>query len=325
MNRPPMKLLDKVRVRIRLKGYSIRTEKSYVSWIKRFIIFHDKRHPSELGRSEIEEFLSHLVMELNVASSTQNQAFNAILFLYKQVLNSEMPDNINACRSKKPEKLPTVLSRDETMRIVRSMTGTHQLMAKLLYGSGLRVIECVRLRVKDTDFELNQIIVRDGKGKKDRITVFPDEVKSFLEDHLVYVKQLHERDLADGFGSVYLPNALARKYRGAEKQWCWQYVFPAKMISIDPRSGKKRRHHIHASSIQRAVSSAAKLAGIKKPVSCHTFRHSFATHLLESGYDIRTVQELLGHRDVSTTMIYTHVLNRGGKAVRSPLDAAYRN
>jgi len=319
-----MKLLDKVRVRIRLKGYSIRTEKSYVSWIKRFILFHGKRHPKELGKPEIEAFLSHLVMNLDVSSSTQNQAFNAILFLYNQVLETEMPEDINACRSKKPVRLPTVMTREEAMRVIRSMTGVHQLMAKLMYGSGLRVIECVRLRIKDTDFEMNQIVVRDGKGKKDRITVFPEEVKLALKEHLAYVKQLHERDLSNGFGNVYLPNALVRKYPNAEKQWGWQYVFPAKTLSVDPRSGMKRRHHVHVSNIQKAVNSAAKLAGIVKPVSCHIFRHSFATHILEDGYDIRTVQELLGHKDVSTTMVYTHVLNRGGKGVRSPLDGAYQ-
>ena len=300
MKTPPLKLLDRVRVRIRLKGYSIRTEKSYVSWIKRFILFHGKRHPNELGKPEIEAFLSHLVMRSNVSASTQNQAFNAILFLYNQVLDTEMPENINACRSKKPVRLPTVMSREESMRVIRSMTGVHQLMAKLMYGSGFRVIECVRLRIKDADFGMNQIVVRDGKGKKDRITVFPDEVKPALKEHLVYVKQLHERDLSNGFGSVYLPNALAKKYPNAERQWGWQYVFPAKTLSADPRSGMKRRHHIHASSIQKAVGSAAKLAGIVKPVSCHVFRHSFATHILEDGYDIRTIQELLGHKDVST-------------------------
>jgi integron integrase len=320
MNTPPLRLLDRVRLWIRLKGYSIRTEKTYVSWVKRFILFHGKRHPEELGKPEIEAFLSHLVIHSNVSASTQNQAFNAILFLYNQVLEKEMPEDINACRSKKPVRLPTVMTREETMRVIRSMTGVHQLMAKLMYGSGLRVLECVRLRVKDTDFGLNQIVVRDGKGKKDRITVFPDELKYALREHLVYVKQLHEQDLSKGFGSVYLPFALARKYPNTGKQWGWQYVFPAKTLSVDPRSGMKMRHHVHVSSIQKTVCSAAKLAEMIKPVSCHIFRHSFATHILEDGYDIRTVQELLGHKDVNTTMVYTHVLNRGGKGVRSPLD-----
>jgi integron integrase len=325
MNTPPIKLLDRVRVRIRLKGYSIRTEKSYVSWIKRFIFFHGMRHPKEMGKSEIEAFLSHLVINSDVAASTQNQAFNAILFLYNQVLDEKMPENINSCRSKKPIKLPTVMSRSETFKVIKSMTGMHQIMAKLLYGSGLRVIECVRLRIKDIDFELNQIIVRDGKGKKDRVTVFPDEIKHPVKEHLVFVKHLHDKDTTAGFGNVYLPNALAKKYKNAGKQWCWQYVFPAKSLSIDPRSGTKRRHHIHVSSIQKALRSAARLAEINKPVSCHTMRHSFATHLLGNGYDIRTVQELLGHKDVSTTMIYTHVLNRGGRGVQSPLDDAPAN
>ena len=215
------------------------------------------------------------------------------------------------------------MTRDETFKVIETMTGVHQHMAKLMYGSGLRVIECVRLRIKDIDFQMNQIVVRDGKGKKDRITVFPDEVKSALKEHLIYVKHLHESDLSKGFGHVYLPNALARKYKNAEKQWCWQYAFPAKTLSVDPRTKIQRRHHIHVSSIQKATKAAVKLSGIPKPVSCHTLRHSFATHLLEGGYDIRTVQELLGHKDVSTTMIYTHVLNRGGKGVRSPLDGAH--
>jgi integron integrase len=320
MNSPQLKLLDRVRCRIRVKGYSIRTEKTYVSWIKRFILFHDKRHPQEMGKPEIEAFLSYLAVNLNVAASTQNQAFNAILFLYNHVLNTEMPQNINAIRSKKPVRLPTVMTRDETMRIIEAMTGTYQLMAKILYGSGLRAIECVRLRVKDVHFEMSQIIVREGKGKKDRITILPNEVNFPLKEHLKYVKHLHENDLARGFGRVYLPYALARKYKSADKEWGWQYVFPAKSLSIDPRSGIKRRHHIHDSVLRKAIKKARKMASITQPVNCHTFRHSFATHLLESGYDIRTIQELLGHKDVNTTMIYTHVLNKGGRAVISPLD-----
>ena len=322
MGNPPVKLLDRVRQRIRLKGYSIRTEKSYVSWIKRFILFHGKRHPLDLQRPEIEAFLSHLVMKRNVASSTQNQAFNAILFLYKHVLDVDMPQDINALRSKKPVLVPTVMTREETLKLIGSMHGTHQLMAKLMYGCGLRVIECVRLRVKDVDFAMNQIVVRDGKGKKDRITVLPEGAKSLVEEYLVYVKRLHQSDLAKGYGGVYLPNALTRKYPNADRQWGWRYVFPAKTLSTDPRSGMKRRHHLHDSSIRKAIQKAAKLCGIVKPVSCHTLRHSFATHLLADGYDIRTVQELLGHKDVSITMIYTHVLNRGGRGVISPLDFA---
>jgi len=260
-----------------------------------------------MAKPEIEAFLSYLVMKRNVASSTQNQAFNAILFLYNHVLDVDMPEDINALRSKKPVRVPTVMTREETIKLIGVMRGTHQLMAKLMYGCGLRVIECVRLRVKDVDYSMNQIVVRDGKGKKDRITVLPDGVKPALKDHLVYVKRLHQSDLSEseGYGRVYLPNALARKYPNADRQLGWQYVFPAKALSTDPRSGMKRRHHLHDSSIRK-----------------HTLRHSFATHLLADGYDIRTVQELLGHKDVSTTMIYTHVLNRGGRGVRSPLDFA---
>lgn len=314
------KLLDKVRYRIRVKGYSIRTEKSYTSWIKRYIYFHGERHPQEMGKPEIESFLSHLAVNANVAASTQNQAFNALLFLYKQVLNMELPDDINAIRSKKPVRLPTVLSKEDVLSVLQAMTGTHQLMAKILYGSGLRSIECIRLRVKDIQFNMNQIIVRDGKGKKDRVTMLPDDIKSDIIKHLKYVKHLHEDDLSKGLGQVYLPYALERKYPNANKEWGWQYVFPATTPSIDPRSGIKRRHHIHESAMSRAVKKASKLARISQPVTCHTLRHSFATHLLEDGYDIRTIQELLGHKDVSTTMIYTHVLNRGGRAVLSPLD-----
>ncbi len=320
MGNSPVKLLDKVRQCIRLKGYSIRTEKSYVSWIKRFILFHGKRHPQDMGKPEIETFLSHLVMKRNVASSTQNQAFNAILFLYNHVLDVDMPEDINALRSKKPVRVPTVMTREETLKLITMMHGTHQLMAKLIYGCGLRVMECIRLRVKDIDFAMNQIVVRDGKGKKDRITVLPDGVKPTLKEHLVYVKRLHQDDLARGYGRVYLPNALAKKYPNADRQWGWQYAFPAKTLSKDPRSGMKRRHHLHVSCIQKAIRKAVNLCAVGRPVGCHTLRHSFATHLLAEGYDIRTVQELLGHKDVSTTMIYTHVLNRGGKGVRSPLD-----
>jgi integron integrase len=317
----PVKLLDQVRRKIRLKGYSIRTEKTYVEWIRRFILFHDKRHPKEMGKAEIESFLAHLVIQRNVASSTQNQAFNAILFLYDQVLEAKMPDDIQAIRSKKPARVPTVMTHEETHKMIAVMSGVHRLMAKMMYGCGLRVLECLRMRVKDIDFALNQIVVRDGKGKKDRITVLPDGIKADIEIHLQYVKRIHQQDLCRGFGRVYLPNALERKYPSANKQWGWQYVFPSKSLSIDPRAGAKRRHHMHESGIRKAIRQAAKMCGIIKPVGCHTLRHSFATHLLMDGYDIRTVQELLGHKDVSTTMIYTHVLNRGGRGVVSPLDA----
>jgi integron integrase len=273
-----------------------------------------------MGKQEIEEFLSHLAIKLNVSKSTQNQAFNALLFLYREVLEKDLPAGISAYRAKKPERLPTVMTKEETLKVISAMKGIQQLMAKLLYGSGLRLMDCIRLRVKDVDFNMNQIIVRDGKGAKDRITVLPENVKAPLEEHLEYVKRLHEKDLADGYGMVYLPAALSRKYKKADREWIWQYVFPAKTLSKDPRSSILRRHHIHPSSLQRAVKEAVKLARINKKVSCHTLRHSFATHLLQDGYDIRTIQELLGHKDVSTTMIYTHVIKQGGKAVRSPLD-----
>ena len=319
MNKQP-KLLDLVRNKIRLKHYSIRTEEAYVSWIKRYIYFHNKRHPKDMGRTEIEAFLTDLAVNGEVAASTQNQAFSALLFLYKKVLNKDVFKNIDALRAKKPQRLPTVLTFDETMEIIDSITGIFQLIVKLLYGCGLRGIECVRLRIKDIDFEMNQIVVRNGKGQKDRVTMLPEDVKFALKEHLKYVRKLHEKDLSQGFGSVYLPNALAKKYKSAPKEWGWQYVFPSKTLSVDPRSGAKRRHHIHLDSLSKAIKRAARISGVKKTVSSHVFRHSFATHLLEDGYDIRTIQELLGHKNVNTTMIYTHVLNKGGRAVRSPLD-----
>ena len=320
MSNPPKRLLDQVRDRIRLKHYSIRTEESYLSWIKRFILYHGKRHPKDMGEKEIEAFLTHLAVELKVASSTQNQAFNAILFLYRDVLHMHLDNQINAVRAKKPKKMPTVMTKSETSRVIGAMSGVHKLIAMMLYGCGLRTMECIRLRVKDVDFEMNQIMVRDGKGMKDRVTVLPDTVKPPLKEHLERLKMLHRADLAQGYGRVYLPYALGRKYRNADREWGWQYVFPSKSLSKDPRSGMIRRHHVNESTLYKAVKNAVCLAGIDKKVSCHTFRHSFATHLLEEGYDIRTVQELLGHEDISTTMIYTHVLNRGGKAVKSPLD-----
>jgi integron integrase len=316
----PKKLLDQVRHIIRLKHYSIRTEQAYVDWIKRYILFHHKRHPRDMGVPEIEAFLTHLAVERNVAASTQNQALCALLFLYKEVLDQDLPGNIDAVRAKKPKRLPTTLTREETTSVLDFLSGAHRLMAQLLYGSGLRLMECVRLRVKDLDLARLEILVRDGKGEKDRVTMLPRSLVRPLQDHLRYVRRLHERDIAAGFGRVYLPYALERKYPNASREWSWQYVFPASRRSIDPRSGLERRHHIAESSLQKAVRLAAQRAGIPKPVGGHTFRHSFATHLLEAGYDIRTVQELLGHKDVKTTMIYTHVLNRGGLAVRSPLD-----
>ena len=273
-----------------------------------------------MGSPEIEAFLTHLAVKENVAASTQNQALAALLFLYREVLNKDLDGPIDAMRAKRPKRLPTVLTKEEVSKVIGFLSGTNQLMVKLLYGSGLRLMECVRLRVKDVDFAQRQIIVRDGKGMKDRVTMLPDVLIPPLQEHLRHVKRIHDDDLAKGYGSVYLPFALERKYPNANREWIWQYVFPAYKRSTDPRSGAIRRHHIHESGLQKAVKRAAKLAGINKRVTCHTFRHSFATHLLENGYDIRTVQELLGHKDVRTTMIYTHVLKRGGLAVRSPLD-----
>jgi integron integrase len=315
------RLLEQVRFALRRKHYSYRTERAYLDWIRRFILFHHKRHPSHLGRAEVESFLTDLAVTQNVASSTQNQALNALAFLYKTVLDQPLDFPLDAVRARRPKRLPTVLTKSEAARVLSAMSGPTQLMAKLLYGSGLRVLECVRLRVKDIDFEQRCVIVRDGKGEKDRVTMLPDSLVAPLHDHLLRVQHLHQQDLAEGSGAVYLPYALAVKYPNAAKEWAWQYVFPARGRSVDPRSGVEQRHHVDESSLQKAVRAAAQLAGLTdKPVSCHTFRHSFATHLLESGYDIRTVQELLGHKDVKTTMIYTHVLNRGGLAVRSPLD-----
>jgi len=314
------KLLDQVRDVIRVKHYSIRTEEAYVDWIKRFILFHNKRHPKEMGSPEIEAFLTHLAVEGHVAASTQNQALAALLFLYRDVLRQELADPINAMRAKESQHLPAVLTKDEVKQVIAHLSGTHQLMARLLYGAGLRLLECLRLRVKDIDFERRAIIVRDTKGDEDRVTMLPDSVVASLKEHLQRVKRLHEQDLAKGLGSVYLPDALDRKLPNASREWLWQYVFPADRLSVDPRSGAVRRHHADESGLQKAVHQAALAVGLTKRVTCHTFRHSFATHLLENRYDIRTVQELLGHKDVKTTMIYTHVLQRGGLAVRSPLD-----
>lgn len=315
------RLLDQVREKIRLKHYSIRTEHAYVDWIKRYILFHGKRHPQEMGKQEVEQFLTHLVVERNVAASTQNQALSAILFLYKEVLEQDIGWLENVERAKRPARLPVVLTATEARAVLAHLEGRHRLMANLLYGAGLRLMECVRLRVKDLDFEYRQITIRDGKGQKDRLTLLPDSLIEPLQTHLADVKILHEQDLRQGFGNVYLPFALDRKYPNAGREWGWQYVFPAAQRSIDPRSRIERRHHIDEQTLQRAFKNAVRAAGLAKPASCHSLRHSFATHLLMSGYDIRTVQELLGHKDVSTTMIYTHVLNRGGRGVVSPLDA----
>jgi integron integrase len=318
--RPKKKLLDQVRDAIRRKHYSVRTEQAYVYWIKRFIFFHNRRHPKEMGAPEIEAFLTHLAVNENVAASTQNQALSALLFLYREVLKHPIEGEIHAARAKRPKRLPTVLTREEVQRVLDAMSGTQRLVAQLRYGSSLRLLEALRLRVKDLDFAQHQIVVRDGKGFKDRVTVLPESLIRPLKEHLKRVKLIHEQDLAHGYGTVYLPYALERKYPNANREWIWQYVFPATTLYKDPRTGAMRRHHLHESSVQKAVRQAAKLAGINKRVTPHTFRHSFATHLLEAGYDIRTVQELLGHKDVKTTMIYTHVMNKGPYAVRGPLD-----
>ena len=313
-------LLQQVRNVIRVKHYSIRTEQAYLNWIKKFIRFHNNQHPAALAENEITAFLNHLAVQKKVAASTQNQALSAILFLYKKVLSQEIGWLGNLQKAKKPERLPLVFTREEVRKVLLQLEGTYWLMASLLYGSGLRLMECIRLRVKDVDFRYKQITVRDGKGNKDRVTMLPQKLSPHLQRHIVRVKNLHERDLKEGFGEVYLPFALERKYPNASREFSWQYVFPAAKRSIDPRSGKNRRHHVGETVLQRAVKKAVLNTGINKPGSCHTLRHSFATHLLEDGYDIRTVQDLLGHKDIRTTMVYTHVLNRGGKGVRSPLD-----
>jgi integron integrase len=316
----PKKLLDQVSEALRTKHYSYRTEQTYVDWIKRYIIFHKKQHPKDQGVDEIRAFIAYLATERKVATSTQNQALSAILFLYRTVLGHEInltPDLISPSR---PKRLPTVLTHEEAISIINAMRGTSRIMTKILYGSGLRLMECMRLRVRDIDFEHYQIIVRGGKGDDDRFTILPDSVAADLKHILLDVKALHQKDLQDGYGEAALPNALGVKYKNAGKEWGWQYIFPASRLSLDPASGVIRRHHLDESVLQRAIRSAVRLAKINKEVSPHTFRHSFGTQLLQNGYDIRTIQELLGHKDVKTTMIYTHVLQRGAMAVKSPLD-----
>lgn len=321
MESRPKKLLDQVRDAIRLKHYSYRTEQTYIGWIRRYILFHNKMHPKDMGGAEVEAFLTHLAVEENVAASTQNQALSALLFLYRYVLHQELECQLEAVRAKRSRYLPTVLTKDEVRSVLQQVSGVHGLVLKILYGSGLRLNEGLRLRIKDIDFAQRQIVVRDAKGNESRITMLPGSLIIPLQEHLQKVRQLHQRDLDQGYGSVYLPFALERKYPHADRAWIWQFVFPSPGYSRDPRSGVVRRHHLHETGVQRSLKQAVRGAGINKRVGCHTFRHSFATHLLEDGYDIRTVQELLGHKDVKTTMIYTHVLNRGGKGVRSPLDS----
>lgn len=315
------RLLDRVRDRLRVLHYSMRTEMAYVGWVRRYILFHGKRHPAQMGKAELEAFLTSLATERNVSAATQNQALSALLFLYREVLEQDLPWLEDVVRAKKPARIPTVLTRDETAALLAKLQeGVEKLVVRLLYGSGLRLMEAVRLRVKDVDLVRREILVRDGKGGKDRVTMLAEQLVEPLQVQIAWRKLLHDEDLAKGMGEVWLPHALAAKYPTAPVAFGWQYVFPAAGYSVDPRSGKVRRHHLDEQRIQRAVKAAAGAAGLVKPVSPHTLRHSFATHLLEAGYDIRTVQELLGHSDVSTTMIYTHVLNRGGRAVVSPLD-----
>ncbi len=313
------KLLGEMRDTLRRKHYSIRTEKAYLEWAKRYIFFHGKRHPKEMCEAQIVAFLNYLAVERKVAASTQNQALSALVFLYKQILGREKLALDNLKPAKRPEKLPTVFDRSEIERLLDRMKGTPKLVTALLYGAGLRLLEALRLRIQDVEFERSQIIVRDGKGAKDRVTLLPPELVVPIRAQMTSVGEVHRKDLATGLGEVYLPHALERKYKNAARQWCWQYLFSANSTSTDPRSGKTRRHHLGESAIQRAMRKAIIAAEIHKHGGPHTLRHSFATHLLEDGYDIRTVQELLGHKDVRTTMIYTHVMNKGPLGVKSPL------
>jgi integron integrase len=320
MTQPP-RLFDQVKTIARLKHFSLKTEKSYLFYIRDFILFHKKRHPKDMGVEEIRAYLSHLAVERHVAASTQNVALSALLFLYAQVLSINLPYIDSIERANRPARLPVVLTRAEVKAILAQLSGIQQLIASLLYGSGMRLSEGLSLRVKDVDFAYRQITIRDGKGQVDRITMLPTSIIEPLQQQLQQTKLLHERDLSEGHGDVYLPYALEQKYPRANRTWAWQYIFPSARRSTDPRSGLVRRHHVLPDSLQRPFKIALQRSGIHKHASCHTLRHSFATHLLEDGYDIRTVQELLGHKDVRTTMIYTHVLNKGGRGVRSPLDA----
>ena len=313
-------LFEKLKNEIRFRHYSIRTERTYCQRVRGFLCFTNMKPPEDLSAADVKAYLNYLAVERKVSAGTQNLALNAIVFLFENVLDNEIGEIGEFTRAKRPVRLPVVLSKDEVNRLLDVLTGTHVLMAGLLYGCGLRIMECVRLRVKDIDFARNQIIVREGKGSKDRIALLPERFREKLKGQLEYSKNLHKEDLVNGFGEVYLWPSIQRKYRNASREWIWQYVFPADNLSVDPRSKKVRRHHIHESALQRAIKKASTDSGIDKKVSCHTLRHSFATHLLENGYDIRTVQELLGHSDVSTTMIYTHVLNKPGLAVKSPVD-----
>jgi len=315
------RLLDRMSEALRTRHYSPRTEQVYVLWVKRYIRFHRMRHPKEMGESEVNEFLTHLAVGEKVSASTQNQALAALLFLYRHVLGIDMGDLGTVVRARKSHHVPIVMTRAETRAVLAQMSGETKLMASLLYGSGLRLSECLCLRVQDLDLEGGEIVVFNGKGNKDRVTVLPEGLKDPLREHLRNVRAIHRQDLADGWGRVLVPEALQRKYPDAATEWRWQWVFPQRYRWRNPETGEQGRHHADESVLQRAVKDAVRAAGIPKRVGCHTFRHSFATHLLESGYDIRTIQELLGHKSVNTTMIYTHVLNKGGRGVTSPLDA----
>ena len=317
---PTPRLLDQVRSALRVRHYSLRTEEAYLQWIKRYIFFHGKRHPGEMGEPEITAFLSHLATDRKVAASTQNQALSALLFLYKEVLGMDLEWLHDVVRARRPVHLPVVMTQGEVRALLSQVKGKAKLVAHLMYGSGLRVMEALRLRVQDIDFGYRQVVIRSGKGDKDRATLLPDRLIAPLQKQLDYVRYLHQQDLREGYGEVYLPYALSRKYPKAGFEYGWQYVFPSEYRSIDPLDGKTRRHHLNEKGLQRAIKSAARVAGLTKRITSHTLRHSFATHLLESGYDIRTIQELLGHKDVKTTMIYTHVLNKGGRGVKSPID-----
>ena len=316
----PPRLLERVKQALRTRHYSPRTEKAYVAWVRRFVVFHDKRHPLEMGREEVEQFLTHLAVQQRVSASTQNQAFSAVLFLYREVLEQHLEGLEDVVRAKRPVHLPVVLSREEVNRVLSYLSGIPLLMASLMYGGGLRLLECCRLRAKDIDFDRCELTIRNGKGSKDRRTMLPGRMAGPLRDHLRSVHAQHEADLSRGRGAVELPHALERKYPRAAWEWGWQWVFPATRPYEELERGVVRRHHLHETVIQREFKIAVSAARLTKPATCHTLRHSFATHLLESGYDIRTIQELLGHNDVNTTMIYTHVLNRGGRGVKSPLD-----
>jgi integron integrase len=318
---PKLRFMEQCREVMRFKRLALRTEQAYLDWIKRFIFFHAKRHPKDMGEVEIQAFLTHLAAERNVAASTQNQALGALLFLYGQVLGRELKFMADFARAHRPVKIPVVLSKPEVQRLLAAIPPKYQLFFRLLYGTGMRLMEALRLRVKDIDCARNQIVIHEGKGFKDRVTMLPESLQPAIGEHLKRVKLLHEQDLKAGLGAVALPGALRVKYPNAEREWGWQWVFPSTTISVDPEDGKRKRHHVNDTSVQRVMKTATRMAQLVKPATCHTLRHSFATHLLENGYDIRTVQDLLGHKDVATTQIYTHVMQKPGLGVKSPLDA----